>query len=44
MQSLQRRIKRGHARLTEQKFVTNSDGSPKILLEKRTKRGVWYIN
>ena len=42
MQSLQRQIKRGHARLTESLFIKNEDGSPKIILEKRSKRGKWY--
>jgi hypothetical protein len=44
MQSLQRQLKRGHARLKESSFVKNEDGTPKILLEKRTKRGRWYLN
>jgi hypothetical protein len=42
MQSLQRQIKRGHARLKESLFVKNEDGTPKVILEKRSKRGIWY--
>ena len=44
MQSLQRQIKRGHARLSESPFVKNQDGTPKIILEKKTKRGRWVKN
>ena len=44
MQSLQRRIKKGHARLSESPFVKNEDGSPKIMIEKKTKRGRWVKN
>ena len=42
MQSLQRQIKRGHARLKKSEFVKNEDGTPKEILEKRSKRGIWY--
>ena len=41
MKSLQRRIKRGHARLLEYNFIKNEDGSNKIIIQKRTKRGYW---
>ena len=41
MKSLQRRIKRGHARLIESTFVKNEDGSNKIIIQNRTKRGRW---
>ena len=41
MRSLQRRIARGHARLLESKFIKNEDGSNKITIQKRTKRGRW---
>jgi hypothetical protein len=44
MQSLNRQIKRGHARLKESSFVKNEDGTPKIILEKKSKRGRWYKN
>jgi len=42
MQSLQRKIKRGHARVKESEFVKNEDGTPKVILEKRSKIGIWY--
>ena len=42
MQSLQRQIKRGHARLKKSKFVKNEYGTPKVILEKRIKIGIWY--
>ena len=42
MQSLQRQIKRGHARVSTSEFVKNQDGTPKVILEKRSKRGKWY--
>ena len=35
MQSLQRQIKRGHARV-------KMSGTPKVIIEKRSKRGIWY--
>jgi hypothetical protein len=41
MKSLQRRINRGHARLIESSFVKNEDGSNKITIQKKTKRGRW---
>lgn len=44
MQSLQRQIKRGHARVKESEFVKNEDGTSKVILEKRSKRGIWYKN
>ena len=36
MQSLQRQIKRGHTRVKMSEFVKNEDGTPKIILEKRS--------
>lgn len=42
MQSLQIQIKRGHARLKTSEFVKNEDGTPKIILDKKSKRGIWY--
>jgi hypothetical protein len=44
MQSLQRQIKRGLARFKTSEFVKNPDGTPKILIEKKSKRGRWYLN
>ena len=41
MQSLQRQIKRGHVRVKMSEFVKNEDGSAKLIVEKRTKRGKW---
>lgn len=43
MQSLARKIKRGHARLKESPFVKNEDGTPKMQLERKSKRGHWII-
>ena len=42
MQSLQRQIKKGHARVKMSEFVKNEDGTPKVIIEKRSKRGIWY--
>ena len=42
VQSLQRKIKRGHARVKMSEFVKNEDGTPKVIIEKRSKRGIWY--
>ena len=42
MLSLQRQIKRGHVRLKTSEFAKNEDGTPKVILEKRSKRGIWY--
>jgi hypothetical protein len=44
MRSLQRRLKRGHARLVELPFIKNEDGSNKIIVQKKTKRGRWVNN
>jgi len=41
MQSLQRQIKRGHAKVSLSDFIKNEDGSAKLIVEKRTKRGKW---
>ena len=40
MQSLQRQIKRGHVRVKMSEFVKNEDGTPKVIIEKRSKRGI----
>ena len=42
MQSWQRQIKRGRAKVKESEFVKNEDGTPKVIIEKRSKRGIWY--
>lgn len=44
MQSLNRQIKKGNAKLKQSSFVKNQDGTPKIILEKKSKRGRWYLN
>lgn len=41
MKSLQRRIKRGHAKIIVSQFIKNHDGSDKLIIQKRTKRGRW---
>jgi len=41
MKSLQRRIKRGHARLLELPFLKLPDGSNKIIVQRKTTRGRW---
>ena len=42
MQSLQRQIKRGRAKVKVSEFVKNEDGTPKVIIEKRSERGIWY--
>ena len=44
MQSLQRQIKRGHAKISFSEFIKNPDGTPKMIIEKKSKRGRWYKN
>lgn len=40
-QSLSRKLKRGNLKIEKSKFVTNEDGSAKIVFRKKTKRGRW---
>ena len=41
MKSLQRRIKRGKARLIKSDFVKNEDGTDKVILKRKTTKGRW---
>lgn len=41
MRSLQRRLKRGKARLMELPFIKNEDGTNKVIVQRKTNRGRW---
>jgi len=41
MKSLQRRIKRGHSKIEISETVKNIDGSKKLIVYNKTKRGLW---
>jgi hypothetical protein len=43
-QSFGRKIKRGHVRTKLSDFAVNLDGTPKLIIERRTKRGRWVLN
>lgn len=42
-QSLQRQIKKGKVKVYESQFIVNPDGTKRIVLKKKTKRGKWEI-
>jgi hypothetical protein len=43
MKSLQRSIKRGNVKIYQSTYIVNHDGTKRIVLKKKTKRGKWEI-
>lgn len=41
MKRLERRVKRGKARIFISEFVKNNDGTKKVIFERKTRRGKW---
>jgi hypothetical protein len=40
-QSFDRKVKRGHVRINVSEFIKNPDGTPKVIIERRSTRGRW---